>query len=100
MQCCDIAESSLYVPFNMTDSGNSQFISQGIEPVWTPDLVLGRVPSFGHNWVFEPFGGCITVPLVFDSIGDGKLASNCGAFRADAASGLGAVWKDLPELGW
>lgn len=49
-----------------------------------PDLVLVRVSSFGSDWVFDPFEGCVTVPLVFNSIRDGKLASDCGAFRADA----------------
>ena len=41
-----------------------------------PDLVLVRAPSFGLDWVFDPFQGCVAVTLVFSSIGDDGLISN------------------------
>ena len=74
--------SSLHVLFDMTDRGKQVvYKSRRIMGIDThPGLVLVRVPSFGLDWMCEPFEGCVAIPVEFNSIGDGGVASEGRAF--------------------
>ena len=74
--------SSLHVLFNMTERGKQAVHKSrrilGLDTC--PDLVLVRVPSIGLDWMCNLFKECVEVPVGFNSIGDGGVASEGRAF--------------------